>query len=149
MSNLLSLIPVRSRISNGGLSLFDSLFDDFFHLTPTKWEDGLSPKLDILESEKEILIRAELAGIDEKNLDVTLEDGLLTISGEKKSEVKKEQDKYYHSEISFGKFSRSVRLPDDIDPESVKATYKNGLLDIAIGRTEKENRLKKIPVSAK
>lgn len=107
------------------------LFDAFMSpLDTTETKAVMAPKLDVAELKDKFEIKAELPGMDEKDIDLSVEDGLLTISGEKKEE-KEEKDKgYYLKECSFGTFSRSVRLPDNIADDKIEAKFKKGVLTI-------------------
>ncbi len=109
-------------------------FEDFSQRTPFARfsADTLSPKIDIAESKDAIDVTAELPGVDEKDLDVTLANGMLTIRGEKKTE-RDEQDKdknWYVVERSYGSFSRTIPLPFDPDPAKVEAKFDKGVLHI-------------------
>jgi HSP20 family protein len=94
--------------------------------------DTLAPKIDIAESKDAINVTAELPGVEEKDVDVTLADGVLTIRGEKKSERdEQERDKSWHVvERSYGSFSRTISLPFDPDPAKVEANFDKGVLRI-------------------
>jgi HSP20 family protein len=94
--------------------------------------DTLSPKIDIAESKDAIDVTAELPGVDEKDLDVTLANGVLTIRGEKKTERdEQDKDKNWHVvERSYGSFSRAIPLPFDPDPAKVEAKFDKGILHI-------------------
>lgn len=90
------------------------------------------PNIDVIDKKDELKLSAELPGMDEKDIDVQVSDGMLTLSGEKKHETE-EGDKdgdYYMSERSFGSFKRTVRLPDGIDQDKIDAHFKNGLLTV-------------------
>ena len=91
-----------------------------------------SPVVDIEETELNYLIRAELPGLSKKNVKVVVEDGVLTLSGERKVEGKT----FHHIERSHGTFTRSFTLPENADAESVSANYKDGLLEIRVAKCE-------------
>ncbi len=130
-----------------------SIFDDFFNenffynsgreLTGTKW-----PNVDIEEHENEYKIHADLPGLDRKDIKITVEDGVLSISGDKKHEKKekKEKGRYYYYERSYGNFKRSFSLPDHVDEKSINANFSNGVLDLTIKKTEKA-KPKKIEIN--
>ncbi len=128
-----------ARLNNGDYSL-STVFDDFFKMVPADLLGGeVFPKLDVHEDDKAVHVKAEIPGLDEKDLNVTLKENTLTISGEKKEESK-EEDKnrnYYYCERSFGSFSRTIVLPEGIKADEVKANYKNGILDIELPKGEK------------
>jgi HSP20 family protein len=117
----------------------NSLFDDFFSLTPTSmFEFDWSPSIDVEEDDKSIRVKAEVPGIDEKDLKVTLENNVLTIKGEKKEEIQKEDknSRYVVSERRFGSFQRSIALPEGIKADNIKANFKKGVLHIEIPKDE-------------
>ena len=127
---------------------FDKLFEDFFAFTPsTLFQSDWNPKFDMEEDEKSIQIIAEMPGIDEKDIQVSLDNNMLTISGEKKEE-KEEKDKnksVVFSERKFGSFSRSIAMPDGINTDEIKANFKKGILNINIPK-EKSVKPKKIQI---
>jgi HSP20 family protein len=111
------------------------LFDDFagFENTGNNQVFAFSPRLDIHDTDSELHISAEIPGIEEKDVEVSLKDGNLYISGEKKStrEEKQEQGRKY-VERSYGKFERVISLPDNLKEDEVDAVFKNGVLEIRI-----------------
>src|SRR5262245_51343807 len=115
----------------------DSLFDSFIGGLPTFsgmfGSSGgrgfaLTPHMDVTETDKEIVVEAELPGIDEKNVSLSLQDGILTIRGEKKHERDEEKENYRKMERRYGSFQRSVRLPDTVDEDKVDATFQQWCL---------------------
>lgn len=134
----------------------DKLFSE---LTPSRlfremmpssfWrEEGeLMPAFDISEADDHFIVRADLPGIDAKNLDISLSGNVLTIRGEKKDERTEEKENYYYCERKFGSFSRSFTLPSDVKEEGIEATYKDGVLQVNIPKSETA-RSKKIEVKA-
>lgn len=113
------------------------LFDDFFALEPVDlFDSAWVPSIDIEEDEKSIHVKAEIPGIDQKDLSVNLEDNVLTISGEKKEERKEENKRYVLAERRFGSFKRSISLPDEVKADSAKASFKNGVLTINFEKKE-------------
>ena len=95
-----------------------------------------SPVVDIEETELNYLIRAELPGLSKENVKVTVEDGVLTLSGERDLERKMEGKTFHHIERSHGTFTRSFTLPENAEAESVSANYKDGLLEIRVAKSE-------------
>ena len=95
-----------------------------------------SPVVDIEETELNYLIRAELPGLSKKNVKVVVEDGVLTLSGERDLERKVEGKTFHHIERSHGTFTRSFTLPENAEAESVSANYKDGLLEIRVAKSE-------------
>jgi HSP20 family protein len=94
------------------------------------------PAVDIYEDEHNVTLTAELPGIDEKDVEISLENGVLTISGERKMEHEEKQDNFQRIERSYGRFSRSFTLPPTVDPENVKAEFNNGVLRVTLGKRE-------------
>lgn len=121
--------------------LFDDFFGDFA-LSPFEgWNasaSGFVPRMNVSESDKEIEVTAELPGMEQKDVEVLLEDGRLTLRGEKKMEKEEKEDRYYHLESSYGSFSRSVEVGEDIDPDQVQASFRNGVLTIRLPKTRPE-----------
>jgi len=132
------IVPFRRRhgmldVYRGVDDWFKRAFQDFAltELIPD-FETELTPLIDITEDTKAITVKAEMPGLDTKDLDITLENGLLTIRGEK-TEEKKEEDKYYHRvERRYGGFCRTMRLPVEVKSDKIDATYKNGILTIVL-----------------
>ncbi len=108
------------------------------------------PDINLSENENEYVVTAELPGMDEKDVNVELKNGGLTIKGEKKSESEaKKQNGYIYSERTYGSFYRQIPLPEEIDPDSVEAKFKNGVLTITLPKTEKAKAgRKKIDIKA-
>ena len=127
------------------------LFDAFMGpLDTTENKETLLPRLDVAELKDRYEIKAELPGMDEKDIELTLEDGLLTISGEKKAETEEKEKGYYLKECSYGSFSRSVRLPDNISDDKIDAKFKKGVLTVKLPKKEVlPPKSRKIAISAK
>lgn len=119
----------------------DSLFDNFFRgfdLEPFESRMGaFSPKVDVTENDKEIKISAELPGMDEKDIDVSLQKDMLTIKGEKKEEKEDKGKDYYRMERSYGSFSRTIPLPVEVETDKVEAKFKKGVLNITLPKSAK------------
>ncbi len=130
----------------GSLRLFrdemDRLFSRFFNdpwLLPEMTGGpaaAWSPDIDVLEGYKDITVRAEIPGLDPKDIEVSLAGNLLTITGEKREENEDQGSGFYRSERRYGAFHRSVELPQDADPDQIKASYDKGVLTIHVGRKE-------------
>lgn len=115
--------------------VFDSFLGRGFGRTPALYrggEDSLVPSIDVRETEKEFVIEAELPGIEEKDVSLTLTNGVLTLKGEKRSERDEEKDDYHLSERSYGSFQRSFEVSEAIDPEKVKASFDKGVLKVTL-----------------
>jgi HSP20 family protein len=107
------------------------------------------PKVDVNETDKAITIKAELPGIEEKDVDVTVGDGYISISGEKKTETEKKQKGGYLQERTYGSFHRSFRLPDSVDAEKIDADLKKGVLTVTLPKkTEAAASKRKVSVKA-
>jgi HSP20 family protein len=129
--------------------LFDDFFNDF-SLAPFDAFDEMGafqPRMDIRESDKEIKVSAELPGMDEKDIEVSLAHNQLTISGEKKESTEDKGTSYYRIERSYGSFRRTLPLPDEVEADKVEATFKNGVLTITLPKTpEAQKHTKRISV---
>ncbi|MBI4522314.1 MAG: Hsp20/alpha crystallin family protein [Deltaproteobacteria bacterium] len=133
----------------------ERMFGDFFgrRLHPfwdERWwpERGLglsAPAVDLYEEKDEIVAKAELPGMEKDDIQVNITDRLLTITGEKKKEEEIKQENYYHSERAYGSFSRSLELPAEVRVEKAQASFKNGVLEIRLPKTE-EAKKKEIKV---
>jgi HSP20 family protein len=150
-----SLIPWRKNlpVQRNFDRMFDRFFNEFenFGLRPLA-EFGqhlsvFSPDIDISETETEIKVVAEIPGMDEHDINVSLVNNVLTISGEKKVEHEDKGENYYHVERTYGAFKRNLELPGEVDNEHVDATYKNGILTIVMPKTA-QTQTKKIEVKA-
>jgi HSP20 family protein len=108
----------------------------------TSW----SPAVDIYETESEIVVKAELPGVDKKDISLNLEKNVLTLRGERKFEKETKQENYHRIERSYGSFSRSFTIPASVDEERIRADYKDGILDIALPKKE-QVKPKQIPIS--
>lgn len=129
----------------------DRLFDRFFSddwRTPALWPEweNWSPSLDVTETDNEVTIRAELPGVDPKDLDISVTGELLTLSGQKKQTTERKDKNVYHSECRYGSFRRSIPLPAEVKADDVTAEYKNGVLSIRL-KKESAGQTKRIPVT--
>jgi HSP20 family protein len=136
-------------------SEMDRLFDSFLGGVPslTSLRQGFSgaqvmtPTLDVKENEKEIVVKADLPGMDEKDINLTIHNGVLSLRGEKKSEHTDERENYHVMERSYGSFQRSIRLPDTIDEDKAEARFDKGVLTITLPkRPETVSAQKKIEI---
>ncbi len=107
---------------------------------------GWTPALDVFEDKDNFTIKAELPGMKKEDIEVSLHDGSLSISGERKSETKHEDAEIYRAERFFGRFQRTVTLPAPVAADKVKAQYKDGLLTVTLAKTE-QAKPKQIDVS--
>jgi HSP20 family protein len=95
-----------------------------------------TPNVDIAETQNELVLKADVPGVDLKDIDIQFENGTLTVKGERKYEHEEEGEGYHRRERTFGSFMRCFALPDTVDPEKVKATYNNGVLTITLSKKE-------------
>jgi HSP20 family protein len=118
----------------------DDFIERFFYGWPTfdrNSEVAWAPRVDVNDTEKEIIVDVELPGIDKKDVKVEVKDNTLVISGERKSEKKTEETNCCVSERHYGKFERSFALSDEITTDKIAAQYKNGVLTLTLPKTEK------------
>lgn len=112
--------------------------------TLTAW----APAVDVYETENELVIKADLPDISEKDLDVRVENNMLTVRGERKFEQQVKEDSYLRMERAYGSFSRSFSLPNTVDTEAIQADYKNGVLTVTLPkRAESKPKQVKINVT--
>jgi len=144
----------------------DRLFEDFWGGTRRARLPGLfdsepmtksfgsplgfvEPRVDVAETDREFEITAELPGLDEKDVEVTLSEGVLTIRGEKKTEAEEKKKDYYRVERSYGSFQRSFALPESVDDEGIGASFEKGVLKLTLPKTaEARKKQRKIEVKA-
>lgn len=133
--------------------MFDDFFGDFdgFSLSPfhalSRGSDGFMPRMDVAETDTDITISAELAGMDEKDVEITVHDDVLTIKGEKKTEHEEKEGERFLTERSYGSFSRSIALPAEVDQEKIDASFKKGVLTVKLPKTPvAETKAKKIDI---
>ena len=174
MTETTSKVPVKSEMSRSSVpeiwrpfeSLrreMDRLFDDFggglwrspfrgsFGLPSQRTELNLSaiPAVDVSDTDKAYEITAELPGMDEKNVDVKLINGVLTIKGEKQDDKEEKKKDYYMRERSFGSFQRSFQVPEGVDTDKIEANFKRGILTVTLPKSaEAQKAEKKIAVKA-
>jgi HSP20 family protein len=163
-------VPVRPEKSSQQLSQrwepferfrreMDRLFDDFssgfwrgslFDMAPSRAAEATfrtMPAVDVAETDKAYEITAELPGLEEKNIEVKLANGVLSIKGEKQEEKEEKQKDYYRRERSFGSFERSFQVPDHVDEDKIEASFKNGILSVTLPKSaEAQKQAKKIEV---
>jgi len=100
------------------------------------------PRVDVIERDGELVVRAEIPGFTREELDVSVTDGAVTLKGDHREESKAEEGEYFHSEISRGSFTRTVALPGEIDADKAEASFKNGVLELTLPKHKKANRRK-------
>ena len=116
-------------------------FDDFFGEHRRGLAEGAwLSAVDVSETENEFVVRAELPGVDKKDLEVTLSEDALTIKGSTKAEKEEEKGDYYRREVSSGSFSRTIRLPTAVDGDKVTSSFKDGILELTLPKVTKAKR---------
>lgn len=129
--------------------VFDRFSHDFDPAPMTEGGEAWLPAMDLKDAGKELVVKAELPGVAEKDLEVTVEDLTLTVKGEKKTEKEEKGKDYYRKECSYGSFQRSLPLPCAVEREKVEATLKDGVLSIRLPKTvDAQTQSKKIAVKA-
>ena len=124
---------------------FDRLFNTLFDRSSQNVAQRWVPPMDLVEHDDHFLLRADLPGLTENDVNIEFHDGSLTVSGERKAEHTQRERGYYRLERQFGQFSRTLTLPEGIDPEAVKASFLNGVLEIWIPKPE-ERKPRRIPI---
>lgn len=109
---------------------------------------GFSPRVDVKENGNALVVTAELPGVEEKDVEVSLNGDILTISGEKRHEKEEKGDEFYRVERSYGSFRRSFSLPTSVDADKVEASYKKGVLTVTLPKAAAAEKAKKIAVKA-
>jgi HSP20 family protein len=141
--------PVReiTSIQNEMNRLFNTFFD-----TPTTGNGGTGtsprrwvPAMDLVETDDSFVLKADLPGLTEGDVNVEVEDNVLTVSGERKAEHEDKREGYVRVERSYGTFRRSLTLPEGIDPEAVQASFENGVLEVRIPKPE-ERKPRKVSI---
>lgn len=131
----------------------DRMFDSFLRrgwMRPWRFEwpsfpemtlpEMRMPKVDVIDRDSEIVVHAEVPGVDKKDIDISVSDNAVTIKGEMRHEEKEEKGDYYRCEISHGAFSRTVTLPADVDSAKARASFKDGMLELTLPKMEKAKR---------
>jgi HSP20 family protein len=123
----------------------DRVFDAFFGQTDQgrRWV----PPMDLVEAEDHFVLKADLPGLREEDVNIEIQDGTLTISGERKAEHEQRERGWYRIERSFGSFNRSLTLPDGIDPDRIAASFSDGVLELQIPKPE-ERKPRRISISS-
>jgi HSP20 family protein len=135
-----SEVPITNR-------LFEEFFNDFpFGRSLPETRETWMPSVDILEKDGNLILRAELPGMTEKQIDLKLEGNTLTLKGERKMDTEDNKSNYHRVESFHGSFTRSFRLPDTVDVGKINAEYKNGVLTITLPQ-KPEVKPREIPVS--
>jgi HSP20 family protein len=126
------------------------VFGEFAREWPSYEDSSLTawnPSVDIYETENALVVKAELPGIDQKDLHIGIENNILTLHGERRCETDVKEENYHRMECSYGSFTRSFSLPTTVDEDKVRAEFKNGMLKVELPKKEQAKR-KQIPISA-
>ncbi len=132
-----------NRIRNEINRIFEDPFD--LLVPSTTFFEGGEPTLDVYEDKDKITVRAELPGMKKEDIDISLQGNTLTISGERKQQEERREGETYRSEIYYGRFQRSITLPAPVDANKIQATYKDGILNVTLPKSE-EAKPKQIQV---
>jgi len=145
-----AVVPRRASSEISPWGNLDRMFEDFLErrlrpFWPERWwpTTGMeipAPALDVYEEKDDIVVKAELPGMEKDNIEVNLSDNRLTIKGEKKKEEEVKKEGYYRSERSWGSFVRSLELPSEVQTDKIKAAFKNGVLEIRLPKTEEAKK---------
>lgn len=144
----MNLVPWKNKTEgNGGtfrpetsLANFRQEFDELFSRflggpgLGWNWPASFGPRMDVAETDRDVTVTAELPGVDPKDIDIQVTGNQLTIRGEKKQDREHKSRDYCCTERQFGSFQRSIQLPGIVDPDNVKAAYKDGVLTVTIGK---------------
>ncbi len=131
----------------------NSIFDNFFggqgYGVDEPLSEGLwNPSVDVYETTDNIVLKAEIPEVDEKDVDISVQANTLTLRGERKRDREVKEDSYYRKERSYGSFRRSFALPDSIDPEKIQASFSKGVLKVTLPKRE-ESKPKQFKVKIK
>lgn len=125
------------------------LFDETFERFPVARSEALertwSPAVDIYEDKENVIVKAELPGVNKDDVSIEVRDGVLTLTGERKHEQETKKENFHRIERTYGKFSRSFALPESVKVDRVKANYKDGVLEIIMPKEEKA-KTRAIPI---
>jgi HSP20 family protein len=141
---------MKALVPESGLSTFrkemDRFLDKFWDGDEFSGVGAWAPDIDVAETPEALTIRAEVPGIDPKDLQVSVESGILTLRGDKRQDTERKDERLYRRERHYGSFSRSIRLPVNVDAAKVTAAFKNGVLTVVMPKTT-EARGRAVPIS--
>jgi HSP20 family protein len=126
------VVTLRERMNRMFEDIFSGRAEEGKEMTTSTW----APSVDIFETEKELVLTAEIPGIDEKDVEIKIEDNTLSLKGERKFEKETKEENYHRIERSYGSFYRAFTLPNSIDPEKIQATHENGVLKITMPKRD-------------
>ena len=136
MFALTPIVRRRGFLSRPERDFFDRFFGDFTLPSVMFEEAEWTPAFDVSETDDEIIVKAEVPGMDKEDINITVSDGILTVKGERKQEKKEETEHFHCVETHYGMFSRTLRLPAEVEADKVDATYKDGVLNITLPKPE-------------
>jgi HSP20 family protein len=142
-----ALLDMRDQMNR----MFDEFFERPFGIRPffsdTSFMSDFAPQLDVVETDKQVTVSAELPGLEPEDIHISLDHNNLTISGEKRAEKEDKDKRYYRVERSYGSFYRSIPLPEEVDEDKIDASYKRGVLKIKLPKTKQaQEKRKRIPI---
>jgi len=137
--------PLETRKPTGFAELMEEFWRDPFGTFLGRQD--MFPALDMSEDDKQVVVTAELPGMDPKDVDISIDKGVLTLKGEKKFEEEEKKENYHRIERSYGSFRRSVSLPTEVAEDKVKARFKDGVLKITLPKSE-QTAAKKIQIES-
>jgi len=146
----MNLIKFSPRGFNPWFDDFDRFFEGGLMPTQRGSRTGAwSPGVDIVEDEKNVILKTDLPGVEEKDIDIQVENGMLTLKAERKFEDETTEGNYHRVERAYGSFHRSFSLPETVDADKIAASYKKGVLEVTLPKVEVKAQVKKVPVGAK
>mgnify|MGYP001222888442 CR=1 FL=1 len=126
-------VPQVNRFYN---SLLDDFFADPFFNTESTEAVHWVPRMEVEENNDAFMLNVEVPGLNKDDIDISVKDNVITISGERKEKVRKEESQYHLSEIRYGRFSRSFQLPGNVNVDKIKGNWKDGILNVEIPKSE-------------
>jgi HSP20 family protein len=139
---------LRDEVDNLFNLAFGRLTDNNGHVHGAQMLEGWFPAVDVYEDKDNLQVKAELAGLNKEDIEISLQDGYLVLAGERKQQEKQDNGEVYRSERWVGRFHRTISLPCRVDAEKIKATYNEGILTVTLPKAE-EAKPKQIPISVK
>jgi HSP20 family protein len=123
---------INRRINNELMPSLNEVFESFLNDVPSK----MHPRMDLEETASQYNLRLEVPGLKKEDIQISFEDNMLVISGEKKEPVRQKENRYHYSEIVYGKFSRSIKVPANVEGDKISASFENGILTVTIPKSE-------------
>ncbi len=153
--SLIKFTPLRQYLGRNTDLTFPAFWDEVNDMVKSfsdtrfpesNYKQSFVPALNVSDRGTSIVVSAELPGMKDEDIHVSVDDGILYLKGEKKSEDKIEEENYIRVERSFGSFHRSIMLPSDVDAEKINAVYQNGILTVTLPKTVQEKKEHKIKI---